>query len=128
MSGAKGNGSRWWAGLLAITGLVACPCHLPLTLPLLLALLGGTGAAAFITTHLGLLYGLAAAYFIASLAGAWLLWEGHARFPPKKENLGPGSGHPSADRPGLRPARYAPKRGGRWPPACERRRASSGRG
>ena len=40
--------SRVWGGVLAVTGFVACPCHFPLTLPLILDLLGGTGIGSFI--------------------------------------------------------------------------------
>jgi mercuric ion transport protein len=60
--------------LLIVTGLLLCPCHLPLTMPLLVALAGGTALGAWLAGHTGLLYGLAAGYFVIALAaGVWLL-------------------------------------------------------
>ena len=43
--------SRVWGGVLAITGFIACPCHLPVTLPLVLGVLGGTGLGSYIGSH-----------------------------------------------------------------------------
>ncbi len=34
---------RLWGGVLGVTAFIVCPCHFPLTLPLLLGVLGGTG-------------------------------------------------------------------------------------
>lgn len=60
--------------MLVITGLLACPCHVPLTLPLVLALLGGTALGGWLNTHMGLVYGLSAGYFLAALiVGFWWL-------------------------------------------------------
>ncbi len=57
-----------------ITGLLACPCHLPLTLPLLLAVLGGTAAGAFLVAHTGWIAALSTGYFLAAMAfGFWSL-------------------------------------------------------
>lgn len=66
---------------LAVTAFAACPCHLPLTLPLLMVLLGGTSWGAFMAQNGALVYGLAGAYFVFGLlAGIWLLGkEGKAR-------------------------------------------------
>ncbi len=55
---------------LAATALVACPCHLALTLPLALTALGGTALGAALTAHTGLLVVAATAYFVAALAAA----------------------------------------------------------
>lgn len=66
--------SRVWGGVLAITGFLACPCHLPLTLPLVLGALGGTGIGSFIGANRGLIYGLSTGYFIAGIGvGIYLL-------------------------------------------------------
>ena len=59
---------------LLITGFLACPCHLPLTLPLLIALFGGSALGGWLATHTGLVIGLSTGYFIAALVvGFWLL-------------------------------------------------------
>ncbi len=55
---------------LAATAIVACPCHLALTLPLALAILGGTALGAALTAHTGLLVAAATAYFVGALAAA----------------------------------------------------------
>lgn len=60
--------------LLGATALVACPCHLPITLPLLLVVLGGTALGPWLTGNLPLVLAGAGLYFLAGLAGAvWLL-------------------------------------------------------
>ena len=56
-------------GYLAVgVGLVACPCHLPLTLPLLLVLIGGTALGAWLATHLAILFAASAVLFVGGLA------------------------------------------------------------
>ncbi len=66
--------SRVLGGVLAVTGVVACPCHLPITLPLVLGILGGTGVGTFIGANQGLIYGIFTAYFIGGLGvGIYLL-------------------------------------------------------
>ncbi len=59
---------------MAITAFIACPCHLPLTLPLLIGLLGGTAAGAWIANNTTLIYGAAGVYFLVGgfLALRWL--------------------------------------------------------
>ncbi|WP_029214634.1 hypothetical protein [Kallotenue papyrolyticum] len=52
--------------VLTITGLLACPCHLPLALPLL-AVIGGTALGAWLTAHSGWLIALSTLYFIGAL-------------------------------------------------------------
>ena len=60
--------------VLLLTGFLACPCHLPLTLPLIIGLFGGTALGVWIRVHTSLVIGLSASYFIAALAiGFWLL-------------------------------------------------------
>ncbi|MBI2867562.1 MAG: hypothetical protein HYX97_04430 [Chloroflexi bacterium] len=66
--------NKVWGGFLAVTGFIACPCHLPLTLPLALAVLGGTGVGSFVGTHTGLIYGLATGYFIVAIGAGVYLW------------------------------------------------------
>ena len=59
---------------MAVTGLLACPCHLPITLPLLLGVLGGTGIGSFIGANTGLIYGIFTGYFIVGVGvGMYLL-------------------------------------------------------
>ena len=66
--------SNLWVKILAVTGSLACPCHLPLTLPLLLGALGGTGIGSFVGANTGWIYGVATGYFIVGIgAGLYLL-------------------------------------------------------
>ena len=60
---------------LTVTGFLACPCHLIITLPLLLSLLAGTALGSFLSHNTGLVYTGAAIYFVAALAlGYWFLF------------------------------------------------------
>jgi mercuric ion transport protein len=62
---------------LAATGFLACPCHLVITLPLAVALLGGTALGGWIAGHPGMIFAGASIYFIgALLGGATLLLAG----------------------------------------------------
>jgi hypothetical protein len=54
--------------LLAVTGFLACPCHLIVTLPLLISLLAGTALGGFLQQHTGLVYTGAGIYFVVALA------------------------------------------------------------
>ncbi len=74
--------SRVWGGVLAVTGLVACLCHFPLTLPLILGLLGGTGIGSFIGANTSLVYGIAAGYFIVAIGVGWYLMRKRADRTP----------------------------------------------
>jgi hypothetical protein len=66
--------SGWF---LAVTGFLACPCHLVVTLPLAAALLSGTALGGWITTHQGAIVVGASLYFVGALAaGAMLLLAG----------------------------------------------------
>jgi len=59
---------------LTVTGFLACPCHLIITLPLLLSLLAGTALGSFLSQNSGLAYTGASIYFVVALAlGGFLL-------------------------------------------------------
>ncbi len=61
--------------VLTVTGFLACPCHLIITLPLLLSLLAGTALGGFLSRNSSLVYTGAAIYFVVALAlGAWFLF------------------------------------------------------
>ena len=61
--------------VLTVTGFLACPCHLIITLPLLLSGLSGTALGSFLSRNTGLIYTGAAIYFVAALAlGYWFLF------------------------------------------------------
>ncbi len=65
--------TKIWGGVLTLTGFIACPCHLPLTLPLILGVLAGTGIGAFLSENQGLVYGVATGYFIVGIGVGVLL-------------------------------------------------------
>ena len=60
-----------WGGVLVVTSLIACPCHLVITLPIILGLLAGTGAGAILGANTGWVYTIAGGYFIVALAAGW---------------------------------------------------------
>ncbi len=61
--------------VLTVTGLLACPCHLIVTVPLLISLLAGTALGSFLSRHTGLVYTGAGIYFVVALAlGYWFLF------------------------------------------------------
>lgn len=62
-----------WGWILLATAFVACPCHLPLTLPLLLAVFGGSAFGAFLAGHPELVAAAAMAYFAVALLAGWAL-------------------------------------------------------
>lgn len=59
--------SRISGVVLTVTGFLACPCHLIITLPLLATLLAGTALGSFLTHNTGLVYTGAAIYFVVAL-------------------------------------------------------------
>jgi len=62
--------------VLLVTGLLTCPCHLPL----IAAALAGTAGAAFLREYIGLILPLTALYFIVALiVGIKLLTPAKAR-------------------------------------------------
>ena len=66
--------TRVWGIALAVTGFIACPCHLPFTLPLLIGVLGGTGLGVGIAANVNLIYAVATGYFILAIGvGFYLL-------------------------------------------------------
>ena len=72
---APASSGRNLAGYAALVlAFVACPCHLPLTLGLVAAAVGGTAATAAITENMGLFLAVGAVLFAGALgAGWWLL-------------------------------------------------------
>ncbi len=70
---------RMGGAVLAVTGVLACPCHLVVTLPLLAGLLAGTALGNVLTHNPGLVYTGASIYFVGALAlGSWF-WFSPAR-------------------------------------------------
>ena len=69
--------------VLTVTGLLACPCHLIVTVPLLASGLSGTALGSFLGRNTGLVTTFAGIYFVVALAlGYWFLF-GKSR--PKRE-------------------------------------------
>lgn len=56
------------SGLLVISGILTCPCHLPFLLPFLAAALAGTAAGAFIHNNIWAI-GIAASVYFVFLIG-----------------------------------------------------------
>ncbi len=65
--------------ILTVTGFLACPCHLPLTLPLLLAMLGGTSLGLFLRENTGLIFAAAGVYFLVAIGIGLFLLSGSAK-------------------------------------------------
>jgi hypothetical protein len=59
--------------VLTVTGFLACPCHLIITLPLLLSLLAGTALGSFLSRNTSLVYTGAGIYFVVALAASSLV-------------------------------------------------------
>jgi hypothetical protein len=59
--------------LLLGLGFVFCPCHLPITLPLLGLWVGGTTGASFLADNRGLIFALSTVLFLGGLAAGWWL-------------------------------------------------------
>lgn len=73
--------------LLTITGFLACPCHLIITLPLLISLLAGTALGRFLKQNTGLVSTGAGIYFVVALAlGVFLLF--NAKRPGNQSTSG----------------------------------------
>lgn len=56
------------SGTMFVISFITCPCHLPITMPLLLVLLAGTPVAVWLTQHVGIVYGGMTLLFFVSLA------------------------------------------------------------
>lgn len=59
--------------LLMGLGFVFCPCHLPITLPLLGAWLGGTAVTGFLGANIALITGLSTVLFVGFMGLGWWL-------------------------------------------------------
>jgi hypothetical protein len=70
------------AGLM-VSGVMACPCHLIVTLPVLVGLLAGTTLGDVLTHHTGLIYTGTGLYFVGALALGYWCWFGPNR--PKQD-------------------------------------------
>jgi hypothetical protein len=71
--------------VLAVTGVLACPCHLVVTLPLLAGLLAGTALGNVLTHNTGLVYTGAGIYFVGALALGYWFWFSPARGKPERD-------------------------------------------
>lgn len=74
--------TKVWGAVLVVTGFIACPCHLPLTLALVLGILGGTGIGGFLASNQGLVYGIATGYFFVGIGAGIYLWRRKRRVAP----------------------------------------------
>lgn len=63
------------AGAIA---LIACPCHLPITFPLLLGLTAGTALGSWLGGNFGLVFAISSVIFIGGL-GLSMLWMGQEK-------------------------------------------------
>lgn len=77
-SARKGTLPRIWlrikGWIMAVTAFIACPCHLPITLPLAIGLTAGTAIGAWMASNTLLIYAVATVYFLGggALAYKWL--------------------------------------------------------
>ena len=68
--------SKITGAIVGVTAFLACPCHLVVTLPLLIAAFGGSAVGAFLAANTALVAGLSTLWFVAGLALAWRLLAG----------------------------------------------------
>ena len=66
------------SGVMFAASVITCPCHLPIVLPLVLALLAGTPAVVWLTQHVGWVYGILTGVFLISLALGFV-WSGQSK-------------------------------------------------
>lgn len=72
----------WFKGrryLAAGVAFISCPCHLVVTLPLLLSLTGGTAVGAFLSSNIWLIIAVSFLLFGGSLALAYRWWGAEAK-------------------------------------------------
>lgn len=74
---------RIGGAVLAVTGVLACPCHLVVTLPLVTGLLAGTALGSLLARLTPLVYTGAGIYFVVALALGYWFWLGPNR--PKRD-------------------------------------------
>ena len=65
--------SEIWRWFLVATGIAACPCHFPITLPLVISAIGATGVGALLADYSGWVYAAGWAYFVTAIA-VGVLW------------------------------------------------------
>lgn len=82
------------SGIMYVVAFVSCPCHLPITLPLILVLLAGTPAAVWITQHTGWIYGVMTVLFLSTLGMGywWINQPVNGKCEPRQLNPGDTSG------------------------------------
>lgn len=59
------NEAKGWAAM--VVGFVACPCHLPITLPIAISLTAGTATGAWLTNNTFLLASIMTVIFLGGL-------------------------------------------------------------
>ncbi|HLZ21616.1 MAG TPA: hypothetical protein VKQ30_05805 [Ktedonobacterales bacterium] len=79
--------------VLMVSGLLTCPCHLPLTLPFAVALLSGSALGGWLANYEGAIVAAASLYFVGAVVLGVLLL---IRFPfhfqvrePRDHRTGP---------------------------------------
>ncbi len=50
-----------------VIAFISCPCHLPITIPLILSLTAGTGFSVWLANHQSIIVGVTTVVFILSL-------------------------------------------------------------
>ena len=65
-------------GIAGLIALITCPCHLPITLPLIIALTAGTAFGGWLAHNSIIIYSVSIILFIGGLALAakWLVVDG----------------------------------------------------
>lgn len=63
--------------IATVFAVISCPCHLPLTLPILLALTAGTVLGRWLAGNIGVIIVISTAVFIGglSLSLRWMPWQ-----------------------------------------------------
>ena len=57
--------------LSGVIALVVCPCHLPITFPLILSLTAGTALGSWLAGKFSLVFGISTALFVIGLFLTW---------------------------------------------------------